>query len=210
MCPLCHGDRATEFRVENLTYLHCAACDLRYLDPAARLSEDEERERYGLHEAGDEGYRKFVSPMLEMLRDRVPRKARGLDFGAGRYPVLSGYLRDLGYDVTLYDPFFWPNEVRGPFDFIAACEVVEHLYDPKAVFTRLYDWLQPGGWLTIMTDLVQADTRFETWHYRRDPTHVVFYSEATFHWIAERYGFQEVTRHGRVVGLRRAATDARG
>lgn len=203
MCPLCSSEEAKEIRVSDVLYHHCTTCDLRYLDPAQRLDEKTEFERYHLHEPGDDGYRRFVTPLLEALRERVPSGARGLDFGAGRYPVLGGYMRDMGFDVRLYDPFFWPAPVEGPFDFIVACEVVEHLYQPSVEFERLRDWLVPGGWLTIMTDLVTPATNFVNWYYRRDPTHVSFYSDATFRWIARRYGFEAPFVDGRVVGLRR-------
>ena len=210
MCPLCSQSECAEIAVPETRYFHCRSCDMRFLDPAARLDEKTELERYHLHEAGDDGYRRFVTPLLEAVRERVPVGARGLDFGAGRYPVMGGYLRDMGFGIELYDPYFWPNEVEGPFDFITACEVVEHLYHPAAEFERLRDWLKPGGWLTIMTDLVTPATKFADWYYRRDPTHVVFFSEATFRWLAERFGFDKPVIDGRVVCLRRAVENPRG
>jgi hypothetical protein len=43
-----------------------------------------------------------------------------------------------------------------------------------------------GGWLGIMTSFLTTDDAFESWYYRRDPTHVTFYSEKTFEVIAEQ------------------------
>ena len=43
-----------------------------------------------------------------------------------------------------------------------------------------------GGWLGVMTTFLTEDSLFENWHYRRDPTHVVFYAEQTFEIIADQ------------------------
>ena len=37
-----------------------------------------------------------------------------------------------------------------------------------------------------MTCFLTADDAFENWHYRRDPTHVVFYKESTFEVISSQ------------------------
>lgn len=46
--------------------------------------------------------------------------------------------------------------------------------------------VRPGGWLAIMTCFQTDDARFANWHYRKDPTYVVFYREETFHYLANR------------------------
>ncbi|HEY9118189.1 MAG TPA: 2-polyprenyl-3-methyl-5-hydroxy-6-metoxy-1,4-benzoquinol methylase, partial [Marinobacter sp.] len=33
------------------------------------------------------------------------------------------------------------------------------------------------------------DERFANWHYRRDPTHIVFYRQATMAWLARVHGW---------------------
>ena len=40
-----------------------------------------------------------------------------------------------------------------------------------------------------MTIFQTDDARFAGWHYRRDPTHVVFYRESTLAFIANRIGW---------------------
>jgi hypothetical protein len=40
-----------------------------------------------------------------------------------------------------------------------------------------------------MTSFQTGDARFANWHYRKDPTHVVFYREETFQTIASRRGW---------------------
>lgn len=41
-----------------------------------------------------------------------------------------------------------------------------------------------------MTTFLTEDKLFENWYYRRDPTHVVFYSQKTFEVIAEQNNWQ--------------------
>jgi hypothetical protein len=40
-----------------------------------------------------------------------------------------------------------------------------------------------------MTCFQTEDERFASWHYRKDPTHVVFYKETTFRTIAAQRGW---------------------
>jgi hypothetical protein len=40
-----------------------------------------------------------------------------------------------------------------------------------------------------MTDFITTEDAFDRWYYRRDPTHVVFYSEKTFEVIADQRGW---------------------
>ncbi|MBX3020030.1 MAG: class I SAM-dependent methyltransferase [Bdellovibrionales bacterium] len=204
MCPLCLATDAQELRADNKLYWHCNVCDLRFLDSKERLTPPEELERYHLHEPGDEGYLKFVSPLIHSVQTQVRNGARGLDFGAGRYPVLAQHLESLGYKIQIYDPYFWPQAIEGPFDFVTTCEVVEHLYSPHEEFIRLSGYLKTNGLLSIMTDLIKPETDFANWYYRRDPTHVVFYSAQSFQWIEKHLGFKELHVQGRLVTLRKA------
>ena len=68
-------------------------------------------------------------------------------------------------------------------------EVVEHLHCPADEFDRLDGLLRPGGLLAVMTSFQTNDAEFGKWHYRRDPTHVVFFREETFRLVAERRGW---------------------
>jgi hypothetical protein len=46
--------------------------------------------------------------------------------------------------------------------------------------------LEDNGILAIMTSFLSNIEDFENWYYRRDPTHVVFYSQETFKVIARQ------------------------
>ena len=162
--------------------------------PHARLSTDEEKKIYELHDndPADAGYRRFLAKLAEPLMARLPKGARGLDFGCGPGPALAQMFREAGFDMALYDPFFHPlpDALKTRYDFVTCTEVVEHLHRPAEVFDQLDSLLKPGGWLGIMTCFQTDDARFDNWHYRRDPTHVVFYRETTFQWLADHHGWQ--------------------
>ena len=50
--------------------------------------------------------------------------------------------------------------------------------------------LKKSGWLGIMTSFFSSDISFKSWHYIRDPTHVVFYTINTFEYIAQQYNWK--------------------
>jgi SAM-dependent methyltransferase len=196
-CPLCKASGAQALqRPGTRRYFHCPGCDLRYLDPAQRLDAAAERERYLLHrnDAADCGYRSFLQPLCTLAVQHLPAGSRGIDFGCGPQPVLAALLEDAGFAVQRYDPFFFPDRAAllGSFDFAVACEVLEHLYDPAQELARVRALLHPGGLLLASTQLYSDAIAFSDWHYPRDPTHVVFYSEQSLRWIADHFGFCEL------------------
>ncbi len=194
-CPLC-GTSASVFceATELGDYLLCPECDLKFLDPARRLGPEEERKRYALHhnDVDDPRYRAFLRPVVDEVLRRVPVGGKGLDFGAGPGPAAARMLEESGYSIRLFDPIFHPDDeaLFGKYDFVLTTEVVEHLHRPGDVFTQFRRMLNPGGLLVVMTSLTDGIDDFKKWYYRRDPTHVGFYSSRTARWIAERYGFK--------------------
>ena len=116
-------------------------------------------------------------------------------------------LREAGHAVALYDPFFAPGTqvLERQYDFVTCTETAEHFHRPDEEFARLTRLVRPGGWLAIMTCFQTDDSRFRDWHYRKDPTHVVFYREATFRLIADRHGWPCEIPAKDVVLMRRPA-----
>lgn len=99
--------------------------------------------------------------------------------------------------MRLYDPCFHPDRsaLERTYDFITCTEVAEHFHRPAEEFACLDGLIRPGGWLAIMTCFQDDDHRFAHWHYRRDPTHVVFYREHTFRHVAAQFSWKcEVPR----------------
>ena len=199
-CPVCR-ERSTQpfLRVSDKDYWRCGVCATTYLDPNHYLTAAEEGARYALHEnnPNDPGYRKFLSRLVDPLLDRLPPGSVGLDFGCGplfvdcEAPAVAAMLREAGHSVSLFDPNFAPDRaaLARTYDFITATEVVEHLHCPADEFDRLDGLLRPGGLLAVMTSFQTNDAEFGKWHYRRDPTHVVFFREETFRLVAERRGW---------------------
>lgn len=189
-CLLCRSDGPESLADR---YFRCRLCDLRFLDPIYRLNTADEKARYLLHnnDVSDHGYQRFVEPIRTAVAERIPQGASGLDFGAGSGPVLAKLLEQSGYGMTLYDPIFWPNleALERTYDFVVSCEVVEHFFEPYTEFARLKALVCNGGLIAIMTLLYDSRNDFQDWYYRRDPTHVVFYSQKTFYWIASHFGF---------------------
>lgn len=194
-CPVCEAPHSRFFQsVGERNYYRCDFCQCTFLDPAQRLAPDREKAEYDQHEnhPEDSGYRRFLSKLSEPLLERLPAGARGLDFGAGPGPALAAMLTEAGHPTAVYDPFYAPDPepLFQSWDFITCTEVVEHLHEPAAVFRQLQQMLAPGGWLGVMTCFQTDDERFAHWHYRRDPTHVVFYREHTMAILAASYQWQ--------------------
>jgi len=192
-CPLCATEQNTPFFTDKRReYVRCDNCALVFVPPVYFLDRDAERAEYDLHEnkLDDPGYRQFLARLAQPLLERLSADASGLDFGCGPGPALAQMLRDGGCQVALYDSFYYTDQsvLRQYFDFISATEVVEHLHHPGAQLQQLWQQLNAGGWLGVMTKLVRDAQAFASWHYKNDPTHVSFFSETTWYWWAQRQG----------------------
>ena len=193
-CPLCRGQGLRLFfsRIDKVfgarVYDHCLTCDLVFLKPHLRLSVEAERERYRAHQnsPSDEGYVRFLNRLLIPLKERIPAGAKGLDYGCGPGPTISVLMENENYQVVNYDPAFFPNEDAffSEYQFITCTEVIEHVCDPKNIFKILFDLLRKDGVLAIMTQVRYDNVNFKEWWYPKDPTHICFFSNRTFAWIA--------------------------
>ncbi len=210
-CPLCQA-RARFFHSDRRRpYYRCPTCDLVHVPCAWQLDAAAEKAQYDLHDnrPDDPGYRRFLSRAGDAVRHRVAPPADGLDFGCGPGPTLSLMLCEAGYHMALYDPFYAPRAqaLNNRYDFITATEVFEHLRTPAAGIARLRGALRDGGWLIVMTKRPREDRiAFARWHYIHDPTHVAFFSAATFVWVADHYDFDLEIVGDDVVALRRRPT----
>lgn len=169
-------------------YHHCATCDLVFLDPNDRLDPDRERAHYDTHEndVDDQGYRSFLARLGAPLMARLQPGAQVLDYGCGPGPALVAMLNEAGHTARGYDPFYADDAalLHRRYDAVTCSETAEHFHAPAAEFSRLFALIDSGGWVGLMTCEREAARPFAAWHYRADPTHVCFYSAATFSWIA--------------------------
>ncbi|MEP4146835.1 MAG: class I SAM-dependent methyltransferase [Halioglobus sp.] len=175
-------------------YLRCDHCALVFVAPTFYLTPAEEKAEYDLHQNAifDQGYRDFLSRLAEPLLERLPAGAKGLDFGCGPGPALATMLTEAGCEMQLYDVFFYPDRapLEKSYQFVTATEVVEHLHNPGVELALLWQLLEPGGYLGVMTKLVRDQQAFASWHYKNDLTHVCFFSEQTWRWWSQVKGAQ--------------------
>lgn len=190
-CPLCSSNQ-TQFYFEDKhrSYFQCSFCELVFVPEEQRLDAVTEKAHYDHHENNpdDPGYRQFLSRLASPLLERITSDANGLDFGCGPGPALAHMLREAGHNMALYDIYYQPDKdvLTETYDFVTATEVIEHLFDPKTIWAQWLSLVKPGGWIGIMTKQVIDLEAFSRWHYKNDPTHVSFFSQATFRYLAER------------------------
>jgi 2-polyprenyl-3-methyl-5-hydroxy-6-metoxy-1,4-benzoquinol methylase len=194
-CPVCRNHAVGDFALlDDRRYWRCAVCEATFLDPGQRPDRAAELTHYRTHQndPADPGYRRFLAKFAKPLLARLQPASSILDYGCGPGPALAAMLTEAGHRVSLWDPFFHPDPaaLAGRYDAVTLTEVAEHLHAPSLEFDRLGSLVRPGGLVGLMTCLQTDDARFADWHYRRDPTHVVFYREATLRRIAADRGWQ--------------------
>ena len=194
-CIVCNNESTESFQTtESKTYWNCKACSAKFLDPSLYIEPNIEKERYLEHDnrIDDEAYRSFLSRLANPLQKKLSADDTGLDFGCGHGPALADMLQAEGFQIDLYDPFFYPDKkvFTKKYNFITCTETAEHFHHPRQEFNALDNLLSPGGWLGVMTCFLTTDEAFESWYYRRDPTHVTFYCEKTFEVIASQRNWQ--------------------
>lgn len=203
LCPLCGAHSELFYAHRKKSFFQCSRCDGIFLDPAMRLSETEEKNRYLHHQndAHDPGYRAYLAPLTDfILRNYMP-EAACLDFGCGPDSAVAKVLQEHGFKPFLYDPFFYPEAhlLQQTYDVIACSEVMEHFYNPLNEFVLLRRMLNPGGKLCCMTRLVLPETDFAGWFYKNDATHVFFYAPATLDYICRKAGFKSLEVRDRLI-----------
>jgi hypothetical protein len=194
-CIVCNNQSAKSFQTSDTkTYWKCGNCLAKFLDPSLYIEAGIEKERYLEHDnrIDDEAYRSFLSRLANPLQKKLSVDDTGLDFGCGHGPALADMLQAEGFKIDLYDPFFFPDKkvFTKKYNFITCTETAEHFHHPFQELNALDNLLSPGGWLGIMTCFLTTDEAFESWYYRRDPTHVTFYCEKTFEVIASQRNWQ--------------------
>ena len=206
-CILCHTQNTQDyFRNEKHHFLVCNECTTVFRNPDTWVNANTEKERYLLHhnEVEDQGYQKFVSPLVEAVLAKYSNAATGLDFGCGTGPVAAALLKQNGFTISLYDPFFHPDEsvLKETYDFIICCEVIEHFHDPLKEFKLLKSLLKPHGTLFCMTNLWNGKPEdFKGWWYKNDCTHTLFYNQVNLQIIQQRCGFQNSTVNSTIIEI---------
>ena len=172
-------------------YYYCNHCEFISLDENKIVAPDQEKKEYSFHHNSfeNDGYvnmlREFIAKAISPLN---PQIKTALDFGSGPGPVLAELLRQEGFKTDIYDKHFAPERVylNKKYDLITATEVFEHLKDPMATLKLLKSHLNENGILAMMT-LFHSNNKAEflKWWYRRDSTHIAFFTHKTFKVMAD-------------------------
>ncbi|MGI0116162.1 class I SAM-dependent methyltransferase [Zooshikella sp. RANM57] len=191
-CPLCTATGLQLYHQDKYrAYMQCATCNFIFVPASYHLTTEEEKQIYDQHQNDiyDQGYRRFLSRVMDPLLLKLAVSAKGLDFGCGPGPALAAMLEEKGFLVNKYDLFYYPDKsvLNQNYDFIIATEVIEHLADPLFYFKQWLALLKPGGWLGLMTKLVTNQRDFANWHYIRDLTHISFFSPQVFEYLSHYY-----------------------
>lgn len=196
-CPLCLSDETQQYHREQRPkvlprdYYRCNHCQLVFVPAAFHLLADAEKAVYDQHQNDpqDPHYRRFLNRLCQPLLTRVQPGAKGLDFGCGPGPTLALMLEEAGCPCSNYDLYYCnrPEALTQSYDYICSTEVFEHLSEPGKVASQLLDLLKPGGWLALMTKRLISEHDFPQWHYTLDPTHISFFADDSFRWLASEY-----------------------
>lgn len=202
ICRLCGHSTIPFYQMEFHECLHCGGIS-RIL--SSLPFPEKEKKRYDQHQnSPDDGYTDFIFPLVNYIQQHISKEKKGLDFGCGAETRMSHLLEKSGFKIENYDPFYQnhPELLKQKYDFIIACEVVEHFHFPSQEFWKLKEIITENGELLIMTHLYDASIPFEKWYYKNDFTHVFFYTPKTIEWIKNHYEFTEMVIEGRFIRLK--------
>jgi hypothetical protein len=175
------------------SFIECLKCGLFFKPYEAFLSSEDEKQRYSLHNNSveDESYLNY----LEQLVDLIPSlEGPVLDFGCGPTKGLEFLLKKRNFkdEVESYDPYFFNKDLEEKkFKTVYASECFEHFNKPFETISEIKNLMSPHSLLAIRTELYSYELGpINEWWYFKDPTHVCFYTQKTFNWIAESFDFE--------------------
>lgn len=215
VCRVCRSGTLVPIdRIHGRTFLRCDVCECVLVAPEDLPDAETEKAHYDRHgpQLNDPRQRAFVARVVGPLMTVLPLGASGLDYGCGIAPVGAAIMRRRGFRIVAYDPIFRPVNwaLWGSYDFVLCSDVVEHFHDPADEFDRLGKLLRPGGWLGILRSFRTEDAFLGAWRFRRDPTRVAFYCDATLRHIAASRGWVIRRRRAGVTLVQTPAQTAAG
>ena len=192
-CPLCNHQVRFFIQDKKRAFYTCSRCGLVIADPKSHLMPNVEKQRYGRapKSAKQRQLSKFIMPLLAQINQQQIGPLSGLNFGRLLDPQCMQMIKDSGNNVNQYDPFFAADHsvLQKNYDFVCCYKVFEHFRNPNKEWQLLSRLVKPGGWLAISTPLLTDLSHFDKWHYKNNPTHVSFYQQQTFEYLAENSEF---------------------
>ena len=198
-CKICNSETSNmRDSKKNLDYYRCIDCGFIYLEDASIVDKEREKAHYDKHENSFEslGYVKmfetFIDKAIEPYLENIES---ALEFGCGAGPVLAELLRRKGLEVDQYDLYYFPKKVYEgkKYDLITSTEVFEHLKEPTAILQTLVNSLSNNGYIILMTQFPPSKDRdFLDWWYRRDITHISFFTPKSFEIMGNHVGLKRI------------------
>lgn len=196
-CKICQASsNVIHDSKKELIYYRCSACGFVSLDDVFMVDEVREKKQYDQHENGleNEGYVQMFEAFMDVsIVPYLENIETALEFGSGPGPVLSTLLERKGLKVDIYDLYYAPKKVYEgkKYDLITSTEVFEHLQKPLDILALLVKHLNSNGYIVLMTKFPpKEDEAFLAWWYRRDPTHISFFTPKSFEVMAEKVGLK--------------------
>ena len=196
-CKICQGMTTSMSDIKKyLDYYRCKNCGFIYLDDALIVNAKSEKAHYDKHENGFESlgyvemFEKFIDKAIEPYFKNIES---ALEFGCGSGPVLAELLRRKGLKVDQYDLYYFPKKVYEgkKYDLITSTEVFEHLKEPITILKTLVNSLNSRGYIIIMTQFPPSGDRdFLDWWYRRDITHISFFTPKSLEIMGNSMGLK--------------------
>ena len=198
-CLICDSETVSVVDKQiKVTYSVCNTCHFIHKDKEYHVDREEENRQYSLHNNSfeSEGYVKIFVDLINDFIKPLGITKKVLEYGSGPGPVLKELLVREGYSVFDFDPYF-NNNVEyqdNMYELITSTEVVEHFNNPLDDFKHLSSLLEIDGYLVIMTKFRTMEiSEFLNWWYRRDTTHISFYTLKTFEYLADKFNLKLVT-----------------
>jgi 2-polyprenyl-3-methyl-5-hydroxy-6-metoxy-1,4-benzoquinol methylase len=151
------------------------------------------------------------APLLGLLRRHAPDGGRLLEVGSGAGLFLKGASRagwdtagiELSSEAATFARERLQLDVRqeraeamtfppASFDAAVMSDVIEHLFDPRAVLTAIHGALRPGGILVVTTPNFNAVSRYvhgKQWEMLSPLEHLYYFTEDTLGRLFEATGF---------------------
>ncbi len=203
ICKICNSDAEFAFENQlmfkyNVKYYHCPNCDLIFTE-----------EPYWLEEAYVNAINQSDTGILIRNIQQVictsalcffviGKRKQYLDYGAGTGLFVRA-MRDVGFDFYYYDKFPTNIFARGleptneVFDLVTSFETFEHFENPIQEIESLLKLTDSILFSTLLhkTGIVPDK---DWWYYGFDHgQHVVFYSNKTIKYIAEKFNLHLIS-----------------
>jgi len=195
-CPACRFTETFEIkRVDEFMIRKCVACWLEFCSP---MPSPNQLER--CYSSFEDHVSNEKTMLLNAQRNLVhlvkqhglSTADRVLDFGCGknvfiRHAMEQGFTGAFGFDKYCGKPgdSAGVNDISGPWEWITAWGVLEHLTDPYGTLVSLRARLALGGRLALTTVHIEGPIPFRY----RPPLHTCYWTQAAIAVLAARAGF---------------------